>query len=235
LASQIASGSYINRGTEELNLSKASMDPSEILEILVSHEQSSPRHSVWHISNYIGARFRGSKDAVTTEITRVINLQLAATGQTITQQQSDKLIDTSLRRFNNLPRQLHDDGHDFITPQDFDELMDKLIQKQVSQHKLKSIRLSNEAVASSRILTQDQERPKPKQKIPLPPRPPPNGPKPISLHGWFDVSCSQVWFDQVVKPGHRQTRQEGDQGDQVPRGPEHPGPRDQGDQGDQGV
>jgi len=152
------------------------MDSSEIV---VPHEQSSPQHSVWNASNYIGGRFRGSKDAVTTEITRVINLQLAATDQTITQQQFDRLINVLLRSFNNLPRRLHDDGHDFITPQDFDELMDKLIQKQVSQHKLKSIRLSNEAVASSRILTQDLTRPKPKEKTPQPPRPPPTGPKPF--------------------------------------------------------
>ena len=142
-------------------------------EILVSDEPSSPRHSVWDTSNYIGGRFHGSKDAVTTEITRVINLQLSATNQTISQQQFDRLIDTSLRSFNNLPRRLHDDGHDFITPQDFDELMDELIRKQVSQHKLKSIRLSNEAVASSRILTQVQIRPSD------PPRPPPTGPKPF--------------------------------------------------------
>ena len=164
-------------------------------ERLVSYEQSSPQPSVWHISNYIGGRFRGSKDAVTTEITRVINLQLPATNQTITQQQFDRLIDMSLRDFNDLPRRLHDDGHDFITPQDFDELMDELIRKQVSQHKLKSIRLSNEAVASSRILTQDPTRPNPKQEFPLPPRLspypppvprpnppprlPPSGPKPF--------------------------------------------------------
>ena len=160
------------------------MDSSEIV---VPHEQSSPQHSVWNISNYIGGRFRGSKDAVTTEITRVINLQLAATDQTITQQQFDRLIDMSLRSFNDLPRRLHDDGHDFITPQDFDELMDKLIRKQVSQHKLQSIRLSNEAVASSRILTQDPTRPKPKQGFLLPPqlapypppRPAPCSPKPF--------------------------------------------------------
>jgi hypothetical protein len=148
-------------------------------EISVSHGQNSPQHLVWHISNYIGERFHGSKDAVTTEVTRVINLQLAATDQAITQQQFDRLINILLRGFNDLPRRLHDDGHDFITPQDFDELMDKLIRKQVSQLKLKSIRLSNEAVASSRILTQDPTRPKPKQEFPLPLRPPPSGPKPF--------------------------------------------------------
>ena len=156
------------------------MDSSEIL---ASPEQSSPQQSVWHSSNYVGERFHGSKDIITTEITRVINLQLAATNQAITQQQFDKLIDLSFRDFNDLPRRLYDNGYDFITPQDFDELMDKLIRKRVSQHKLNSIRLSNEAVASSRTLPHGLTRPNPEPKsLPLiepPTRPPPSGPKPF--------------------------------------------------------
>jgi hypothetical protein len=105
-----------------------------------SHELSLPGESAWQASNYIGARFHGTKDVVTGEIAKVISLELAATDQTINQQQLDRLIDLSFRDFTGLAQRLKDIGHDSITPQDFDELMERLIRKHVSNHKLISIR-----------------------------------------------------------------------------------------------
>ena len=103
-------------------------------------EQNLPGQSVWQASNYAGARFYGSKEVVMTEIVSVINLELLAKGQTISQQELDRLIDLSFRDFTRLPNRLKDSGHDSIIPQDFDKLMEMLIRKYVSQHKLITIR-----------------------------------------------------------------------------------------------
>ena len=104
------------------------------------HELSLPGESVWQASNYIGARFHGTKDVVTAEIAKIVSLELAATSQAINQLQLNRLIDLSFRDFTCLPQRLKDSGHDSITPQDFDELMERLIRKHVSNHKLISIR-----------------------------------------------------------------------------------------------
>jgi hypothetical protein len=131
--------------------------------------------SVWQASNYRGARFHGTKDVVTAEIARVVSLEVAATGQTINQQQLDRLIDLSFRDFIGLPQRLKDSGHDSVMPQDFDELMEKLIRKYVSRHKLTSIR----PTPSGRPVRAEQPRSEP-SPLPSPPlRPPPLGPRPF--------------------------------------------------------
>lgn len=129
--------------------------------------------SVWQASNYRGARFHGTKDVVTAEIARVVSLEVAATGQTIDQQQLDGLIDLSFRDFIGLPRRPKDSGHDSVMPQDFDELMEKLIRKYVSRHKLTSIR----PTPSDRPVRAEQPRLEPLP--PRPPRPPPSSPRPL--------------------------------------------------------
>jgi hypothetical protein len=129
--------------------------------------------SVWQASNYRGARFHGTKDVVTAEIARVVSLEVAATGQTIDQQQLDRLIDLSFRDFIGLPPRPKDSGHDSVMAQDFDELMEKLIRKYVSRHKLTSIR----PTPSDRPVRAEQPRPEPLP--PRPPRPPPSAPRPL--------------------------------------------------------
>jgi hypothetical protein len=125
--------------------------------------------SNWQASNYIGARFHGTKDVVTAEIAKVVSLELVATGQKINQQQLDRLIDLSFREFTGLAERLKDSGHHSITPQDFDELMEKLIRKNVSHHKLISIR-PTPGGRPMRVGPKPQPRP--------PPRPPPSPPGP---------------------------------------------------------
>lgn len=159
---------------DEFKQPETSMESSSLSN---SHELSLPGESVWQASNYIGARFHGTKDVVTEEIAKVINLELAATGQTIDQQQLDRLIDLSFRDFRGLAQSLKDSGHDSIIPQDFDELMERIIRKHVSYHKVISIRpkLSDRP---ARV----ESRPWP----PLPPRPPPPPPRPLpALPGPF--------------------------------------------------
>jgi hypothetical protein len=134
--------------------------------------------SVWQASNYRGARFHGTKDVVTAEIARVASLEIAATGQTINQQQLDRLIDLSFRDFIRLPQRLKDSGHDSVMPQDFDELMEKLIRKYVSHHKLTGIR----PTPSDRPVRAEQPRPGPLPPRPL--RPSPCSPSPTEPLGY---------------------------------------------------
>lgn len=143
----------------------------ESLNISNPREQSLPGRPAWQASNYIGERFRGSKDIITAEIAKVVSLELAATGQAISQQQFDSLINLSFRDFTGLPERLKDSGHDSIIPQDFDELMERLIRKHVSQHKLISIR---PATGDRPMRFEPTPRPPPR-----PPRPPPNPPRPL--------------------------------------------------------
>ena len=141
-----------------------------------SREPSLLSSSAWQASNYRGARFHGTKAVVTAEIAKVVSLELAATDQTINQQQLDRLIDLSFRDFIGLAQRLKDSGHDSVIPQDFDELMEKLIRKHVSHHKLISIR----PTPSDRPVRAEQSRPRPSYPAPCcPPRPPPFGPRPF--------------------------------------------------------
>jgi hypothetical protein len=116
----------------ETSLESASLSNPRELNLLSS--------LAWQASNYRGARFHGTKTAVKAEIAKVVSLELAATGQTVNQQQLDRLIDLSFQDFIGLPQRLKDSGHDSVIPQDFDELMEKLIRKHASHHKLTSIR-----------------------------------------------------------------------------------------------
>jgi hypothetical protein len=153
---------------DEFKQPETSMESSSLSN---SHELSLPGESVWQASNYIGARFHGTKDVVTGEIAKVISLELAATGQTIDQQQLDKLIDLSFRDFRGLAQSLKDSGHDSITPQDFDELMERIIRKHVSYHKVISIRPK----PSDRPVRAGPRAwpPSPPRALPPPPQPPP--------------------------------------------------------------
>lgn len=143
-----------------------------------SSRLSSPREpsllgaSVWQASNYIGTRFNGTKDVVTAEIAKVVSLEVAATGQTMNQQQLDGFVDLSFREFTGLAERLKDSGHDSIIPQDFDELMEKLIRKYVSYHKLISIRPtpSNGPIRVGPSLRCRQPAPPPRP-VPCPPGP----------------------------------------------------------------
>src|ERR1700733_13831977 len=92
-----------------------------------SRDQSLLSSSVWQASNYRRARFHGTKDVLTAEIARVVSLELAAMSQTINQQQLDRFINLSFRDFIGLSKRLKDSGHDSVMPQDFDELMERLI------------------------------------------------------------------------------------------------------------
>ena len=139
-----------------------------------SRDQSLLSSSVWQASNYRGARFHGTKAAVKAEIEKVVSLELAATGQTVNPQQLDRLIDLSFQDFIGLPQRLKDSGHDSVIPQDFDELMEKLIRTCVSNHKLISIR----PTPSDRPVRAEQLRPVPPLP-PRPPRPPPSCPRPF--------------------------------------------------------
>jgi hypothetical protein len=164
---QTVSRSCIGRNMDEFKRSETWMESSSISN---SRELSLLGDSVWQASNYIGARFHGTKDDVTAEIAKVVSSELAATGQTTNQQQLDRLINLSFRDFTGLPECLKDSGHDSITPQDFDGLMEKLIRKHVSNHKLICIRPT-----SGGRPTRVEPRPRP----PLPLRPPPNYTRPL--------------------------------------------------------
>lgn len=150
----------------ETSLESASLSNPRELNVLSS--------LAWQASNYRGARFHGTKAAVKAEIAKVVSLELAATSQTINQQQLDRLIDLSFQDFIGLAQRLKDSGHDSVMPQDFDELMEKLIRKHVSHHKLISIR----PTPSDRPVRAEQPRPVPPLP-PRPPRPPPHGPRPF--------------------------------------------------------
>ena len=147
-----------------------------------SRDQSLLSSSVWQASNYRRARFHGTKDVLTAEIARVVSLELAAMSQTINQQQLDRLIDLSFRDFIGLPQRLKDSGHDSVMPRDFDELMEKLIRKRVSHHKLISIRPtpSDRPVRAKQAWPEPPPNPGPWSPPNPPLRPPTSGPRPFA-------------------------------------------------------